>query len=131
MVKNWLLRLKSKDILGPISKGKAIELYKNGSIKPEDELCSGNGYWFYVKEKDLVQRYLLGDEIQSFNIISEAVDVLRKGDHITAIITKDTIQHAEDTKLPQSSDLDYPQLTPDPSDLEYPDMTSSSEKKKE
>lgn len=126
MVKNWLLRLKSKDILGPVSKNKVIELYKNGSIKPEDELCSGNGYWFYVKEKDLVNRYLMGDEIQSFNVISEAVDVLRKEGHVTSIITKEALPHAEETKLPESNDLEYPEM-PNQSDLEYPDMP---EKKK-
>ncbi len=75
MEKNWLIRTKSNHILGPISKEKVLELYNNGSIKQDDEICSGNGYWFYVREDDLVAKYLLGKETQSFNPISEAKDV--------------------------------------------------------
>ncbi|HXH30407.1 MAG TPA: hypothetical protein VNJ01_06320 [Bacteriovoracaceae bacterium] len=74
--KNWLLRTKSNHILGPISKDKAIELYKNGSIKPDDEICSGNGFWFFIREDDMVSRFLTGKEVQNFNPISEAKDVL-------------------------------------------------------
>lgn len=76
MEKNWLIRTKSNHILGPVSKEKVLELYQNGSIKPDDELCSGNGYWFFVREEDLIGRYLLGSKVQSFNPISEAKDVL-------------------------------------------------------
>lgn len=76
MDKNWLIRTKSNHILGPISKEKVLELYHNGSIKPDDEVCSGNGYWFFIREDDLVSRYLLGNEPQGFNPISEAKDVL-------------------------------------------------------
>jgi len=76
MDKNWLIRTKSNHILGPVSKDKVLELYKNGSIKPDDEICSGNGYWFFIRENDMVARFLLGQEIQTFNPISEAKDVL-------------------------------------------------------
>jgi hypothetical protein len=76
MEKNWLIRTKSNHILGPVSKDKVLELHSNGSIKPDDEICSGNGYWFYIREDDLVDRFLKGSEIQGFNPISEAKDVL-------------------------------------------------------
>ncbi len=76
MNKNWLIRTKSNHILGPVSKDKVIELYKNGSIKGDDEVCSGNGYWFFIREKDLIEKYLLGINVQPFNPISEAKDVL-------------------------------------------------------
>ena len=76
MDKNWLIRTKSNHILGPVSKEKVLELYHNGSIKPDDEVCSGNGYWFFIREDDLVGRFLLGPEVQGFNPISEAKDVL-------------------------------------------------------
>jgi hypothetical protein len=76
MEKNWLIRTKTNHILGPVSKEKVLELYHNGSIKAEDEVCSGNGYWFYVRENDLVERFLIGTEVQTFNPISEAKDVL-------------------------------------------------------
>ena len=76
MDKNWLIRTKSNHILGPISKEKVLELYNNGSIKPDDEVCSGNGYWFFIREDDMVDRFLVGTEPQGFNPISEAKDVL-------------------------------------------------------
>ena len=76
MGKNWLIRTKSNHILGPVSKEKVLELYQNGSIKQDDEICSGNGYWFFIRENDLVEKYLLGNSHQSFNPISEAKDVL-------------------------------------------------------
>lgn len=76
MSRNWLIRTKSNHILGPVSKEKVLELFKNSSIKPDDEICSGNGHWFFVRETDLVERYLTGNEPQSFNPISEAKDVL-------------------------------------------------------
>jgi hypothetical protein len=76
MEKNWLIRTKSNHILGPVSKEKVNELFQNGSIKQDDEICSGNGYWFFIRESDLVERYLLGNTPQTFNPISEAKDVL-------------------------------------------------------
>jgi hypothetical protein len=74
--KNWLIRTKSNHILGPVSKEKVIELYHNGSVRPEDEICSGNGFWFFLREKDQVEHYLLGNKKQSFNPMSEGIDVL-------------------------------------------------------
>ena len=76
MNKNWLIRTKSNHILGPVSKDKVLELYKNGSIRGEDEICSGNGYWFFIREKELVEKYLTGNKQQTFNPISEAKDIL-------------------------------------------------------
>lgn len=76
MGKNWLIRTKSNHILGPISKEKVLELYTNGSIKQDDEVCCGNGYWFFIRESALVDKYLVGNSPQSFNPVSEAKDVL-------------------------------------------------------
>ncbi len=75
MKKNWLIRTKSNHILGPVSKEKVLELYLNGSIHPDDEICSGNGYWFYIREKELVEKFLLGTELQGFNPLSEALQI--------------------------------------------------------
>lgn len=82
MDKNWLIRTKSNHILGPVSKEKVVELYQNGSIKPDDEVCTGNGYWFFIREEDLVKRYIIGSEAQGFNPISEAKDVLVKKNNV-------------------------------------------------
>lgn len=91
MGKNWLIRTKSNHILGPVSKDKVVELYQNGSIKPDDEICSGNGYWFFIRESELVDKYLLGSEQQSFNPISEAKDVLTSSDPDAHSGSKDDI----------------------------------------
>lgn len=76
MAKNWLIRTKTNHILGPISKEKVLELLQNGSIRDDDEVCTGNGFWFFIREDDMVSRFLLGREQQNFNPISEAKDVL-------------------------------------------------------
>ena len=92
MGKNWLIRTKSNHILGPVSKEKVLELYQNGSIKQDDEICSGNGYWFFIRENDLVEKYLLGNSHQSFNPISEAKDILTSSNSSTGYeATRDDI----------------------------------------
>ena len=70
--KRWLIRTKSKQILGPASKKKIISLLEKNSLTKDDELSSGNGYWFWVREKDLVDKYLYNETKQGFNPISEA-----------------------------------------------------------
>jgi hypothetical protein len=91
MGKNWLIRTKSNHILGPVSKEKVVELYQNGSIKPDDEICSGNGYWFFIRESELVDKFLLGTDVQGFNPISEAKDVLTATETLTKDPTRDDI----------------------------------------
>lgn len=88
MERNWLIRTTQYQILGPISKDKVIEFFKKGALGPDDEICSGNGYWFAIKEKDLIEKYLLGDIPQGYNPISEAPTVLAakaKTDHTSTL----------------------------------------------
>jgi hypothetical protein len=100
MMKNWLIRTKNLHILGPVKKEKVKELYSNGSIKGEDEISSGDGYWFYVKEADLVEKFLLGDEKQPFNPVREAADILTAPE-----------LDMNDVLIPGDSDLEYPDLS--------------------
>jgi hypothetical protein len=124
--KNWLIRTHDMQILGPVSHKKIDELIQNGSLDPKDEVCSGNGYWFYVKEKDLVQKFIHGNEKQGFNPISEARDVLdimnkAKIEKDQKIIeepkemkeikeVKMDVKEREESKLPSQDDLDYPDM---------------------
>jgi hypothetical protein len=78
MERNWLLRTKENKILGPISKKKLKELIQTNSLNPDDEICSGNGHWFQLKEKEFLKKYIEGDEKQGFNPVSEAKNVLTK-----------------------------------------------------
>ncbi len=77
--KNWLIRTPRKKILGPVSKEKIIELLDNGELSDEDEICSGNGYWFWAKEKELIDKYIYGDTPQAFNPLDEGKSVLSEG----------------------------------------------------
>lgn len=108
MQKNWLIRTKSNHILGPVSKEKVLELYHNGSIRQEDEICSGNGYWFYLREKDQLERYLLGNQKQSFNPISEARDVL------TADLDSNQVSPDEQDDITLIGGIDISSLKDDP-----------------
>ncbi len=122
--KNWLIRTKNKQILGPATKQKIIELIQRGSLTGEDEITSGNGYWFWIKEEELLEKYVFGDEVQVFNPISEAEDVLTAGG-INASIEpflpsgKGQVQRPapkkaspaiEETLFPSGEDLEYPNL---------------------
>ena len=127
--KNWLIRTKNKQILGPATKEKVIELIEKGSLTADDEITCGNGYWFWIREEDLIDKYLYGDIPQSFNPISEAQDVITaksSPDGITASVTESPAPKVEPKKEPQVSDNLLPDdddlAYPDEADLDYPDM---------
>ena len=104
MEKNWLIRTKNNHILGPVSKAKVRELVENGSIKGDDEICSGNGFWFYIREAEMVERFLKGDEEQPFNPVSEAETVLAiPGEESWKGQSK-----ADFPKLPLGENAEYP-----------------------
>jgi hypothetical protein len=122
MNKNWLIRTKNNHILGPVSKEKIRDLISNGSIKGDDEICSGDGYWIYVRETELVSKYILGEEKQGFNPVQEAKTILATGISSSEESTSDDL-------FPSNDDLDYPDmgegpiedaLLPETEDLEYP-----------
>lgn len=73
-MKNWIIRTKNNFILGPVSREKLLEIVNSGTLAEDDELCSGNGYWFFFREKDLLKKYLIENNAQQFNMVSEAVN---------------------------------------------------------
>ncbi|WP_412471705.1 hypothetical protein [Halobacteriovorax sp. RT-1-4] len=137
--RNWLIRTKSNKILGPLSKQKVIEFVQDGTLTEEDEICSGNGYWFWIKEDDLLNRYLFGEEEQSFNPVSEAktkvassvsklvkttgiVEKIKDSEELPATpssteaettasgsISINTTEDGEEIVLPEDGDLDFPE----------------------
>ena len=94
MEKDWLIRTHDYQILGPVSKEKIVELIENGTLKDEDEISSGNGYWFWLKEKDLLDKYIYGTEAQTFNPANSFEG--KEG-------------HFEESMLPANEDLEYPE----------------------
>jgi hypothetical protein len=118
-MKNWLIRTKNNHILGPVTKEKIRDLIENGSIKQDEEICSGNGYWIFIREIDLVNKYIFSDHKQHFNPISEAKSILTQSDGILVDDVDSTIGNNEKF----STGVDQ---LPSENDLEYPDMSSSN-----
>ena len=147
MERNWLIRTSQNQILGPVAKQKLLEFVQKGALGMMDEVCSGNGYWFALKEKELVEKYLQGDLPQGYNPISESRSVLSRKDNpdkttsintapvnnnITQIIKLDL--ESLNAATPKADDLELPDLTlvskapvletklPNQDDLEFPDV---------
>jgi hypothetical protein len=119
--KQWLIRTKRRQILGPVTKQRLIEFIEKGSLKGDDEITSGNGYWIWVREKDLVEKYVYGDVPQTFNPISEAVDV------VTAKLSVGktaSIRRIPTSPKPEAAPAlsQEEQILPDSDDLEFPEM---------
>ena len=72
MKKNWLIRTKEHEIIGPLSEDKVRDLILNNKLVDEDELCFGSSFWFFVKEKDFLKEHFdIGSDTQ---IIKELND---------------------------------------------------------
>ena len=133
MERNWLIRTYQKQILGPVSKQKLLDFIQKGSVGFTDEVTSGNGYWFYLKEKELVEKYLFGDLPQSFNPVSEAKSVLihKNRQEITTSLNSAPPNNrrtdgfpADKIVLPKDDDLEYPDVTQITAMVaEFPDIT--------
>lgn len=94
--KNWLIRTRQGQILGPISRKKILEFFEKGHLGPDDEICSGSGYWFYVREQDLFEKYVIAAAEQSFNPISEAPPIFHVENEIELVaLEEDSV--AEDS----------------------------------
>lgn len=125
-MKEWLIRTKNNHILGPVSREKVLDLYNNGSIKQDDEICTGNGYWFFVREKDLVDKYLLGNSRQDFNPVQEADPVLTKKADPAPV--QEPVGSVDEPAEMKEEDLEFPDVNsgeaiPSDADLEYPDLS--------
>ncbi len=144
MQSKWLIRTTHNKILGPISKQKLVSFIEKGSLTQNDEVSSGNGYWFYLKEEELVDRFLFTEEEQGFNPISECKTVLclsqkEKEDeedfsdtdtNNTLVIGQDLLSQLNDS--PESAPepqmvSDDGQLLPSDDDLAFPDMGDEDE----
>ncbi len=150
MNKDWLIRTKNNHILGPVSKDKIKELISNGSIKGDDEICSGNGFWIYIREQDLVAKHIFEDNPQSFNPVQEAqatgkISPLQENpnnevneqtdESITTVINLNDISDElnntpsepesvslKTTAQPSGEGAEVDAVYPSAEDLEYPDV---------
>lgn len=108
--KRWLIRTRAKQILGPASLEKIISLLEKNSLKDEDELSSGNGYWFWVKEKELVDKYIYKGVKQDFNPISEAITVLSNSAEKLEKKTVSRPRAEDEPVIPSNEDLEFPDV---------------------
>lgn len=126
MERNWLIRTSQNQILGPVAKAKVLEFLQKSALGLNDEVCSGNGYWFSLNEKDLVDKYLYGDIPQGYNPISESKSVLsrRENPDKTTSLNTAPANKTQEMKLAAQG----PGVLPSGDDLEYPDLTVVSTK---
>jgi len=126
--RTWLIRTKQNKILGPVSKEKIIELVNSGSLTDEDELCSGNGYWFWLKETELVDKYVHGNSPQGFNPVAEASTMLANTG--AAPVGPEVVGPQSAPQVASSSDdsEEEPLLFPEDDDLGYPDLAETPKK---
>ena len=119
--RNWLIRTTQNQILGPVAKAKVIEFLEKGALGLNDEVTSGNGFWFSLKEKDLVDKFLYGDVPQGYNPISESKSVLSNRDNPDKTTSLNTAPANKNqfSKIEPSG----PVVLPNNEDLEYPDLT--------
>lgn len=115
--RQWLIRTTTNQIIGPVPNEKIIELIQKGAISKDDEICSGNGYWFWIREKDLLDKYVYGDLPQSFNPISEAPSVLSSAKEQDQTSSINNLK-----KGPSISKTEVGVLVPAQDDLEFPDV---------
>lgn len=121
-MRRWLIRTTNNIILGPISEKKLKLLIKKGSLESNDEICSGNGYWISLKEKDLVNKYLYRGIAQGFNPIyhespdetleaSDELEITDNNHEVVQTVEDDattTIKQEELDKLISSSKVSSP-----------------------
>ena len=72
--KKWLIRTFDKKILGPVSREKLIRLLRDNKLSESDEICPGNHFWIYAKEKKIVSKVLEAPEILSNSTQSESLN---------------------------------------------------------
>ncbi len=106
--RNWIIRTRSMQILGPVSIGKVHELIEKNSLRAEDELSSGNGYWFAFREAELVEKYVVNQEPQGFNPITEANTVVARSN--TKVDSPKERRAEEEEVAPSLEDLEYPDM---------------------
>lgn len=129
MKKNWLIRTTNNVILGPVSAKKLRFLIERGSLELNDEVCSGNGYWIFVKEKELLDKYLYRGVSQGFNPIynesPEDEEEVEQGDELLEIeelTWEEGSAHGESQMLGEDESMD--------SVLETSEIKAEKEKKK-
>lgn len=113
----WIARTTEMNIVGPMTKEELVKKIAAGELIDSDEVTSGNGYWFWLKEENLLDKYIYGNEEQPFGYVA--------GDDLPSPTQK------EEAILPENSDLQYPSETPDSSHTEATTVINLNNKEQE
>ena len=135
MERNWLIRTRRNQILGPVTKDKIVELLKKKALLEDDEICSGNGFWFFVREQILLDKFIVNDVSQKFNHITEALNVLTDLDNdkdkidpnYNEVLQHTVIRNINDYDLSENNDdqIESDKI-PNDYDLELPGIIASA-----
>lgn len=73
--RTWLIRHADHSFSRPISEPRLKELFDAGEMKPKDELCPANGYWFSLQDVREMRKHFGNIPMDSiFNKSKEAAD---------------------------------------------------------
>lgn len=61
----WIIRRQDFSFSRPMSDQALISLIESGEVKPQDEVCSNDGYWFSIQEVDEVKKHFGAIRLQS------------------------------------------------------------------
>lgn len=64
----WLVRTSLNVIAGPYHKEEICQLIENGKLGPYDEVCESGSYWFFIHEREEVQKRLKNIDLPSGDI---------------------------------------------------------------
>lgn len=48
--RTWMIRHPNRMFSRPVSEADLFELFESGELKPQDEICPANGYWFLLSD---------------------------------------------------------------------------------
>ncbi|OFZ39117.1 MAG: hypothetical protein A2385_08065 [Bdellovibrionales bacterium RIFOXYB1_FULL_39_21] len=137
-----------------MSRDKIVSLVEKNALGEEDELCSGNGFWFQVRDNEMIDKHLIGAALQDFNRISESVSVLTSppsdaqikssSEKVSKVLENTVVTNLKGMKFdvvaegPENTSQDAPVESkkvesdadgmvrlPSEKDLEYPDLPGS------
>ncbi len=54
----WLVRTSDNLIAGPYTRDQVRKLITDGRLNPQDEICSANGYWVFLHEREEIAHQL-------------------------------------------------------------------------
>jgi len=98
-VKDWLVRTRSGEILGPYSQRELLDELKRRTFTPEDEIAQSRGMWISAQT-------LTGHDVDEFTLTHTRNQTVTKSIH--QITSTGTLSTAEETLTPSDFSLQAP-----------------------